>query len=82
MTRQSLPSLTLGDSVQHHGDLLVVEEAPLQKLDEHAVGEAAGAQLERLGVLAPEQGDVLRAARKRERVAWLTLNGHRRFKLT
>lgn len=46
-------SLTLSDSVQHHGDLLIVQQTFLQKLDKHAVSEAAGAQLEGLGVLTP-----------------------------
>jgi len=51
----SCSCLTLGDAVQQHGDLLIVEEPLLQKLDKHTVGEAAGAQLEGLGILAPEQ---------------------------
>ena len=45
---------TLGHFVQHHRDLLVVKETPLQELNEHAVGQPAGAELEGLRVLTPE----------------------------
>lgn len=51
-------SLTLCDFVQHHGDLLIVQQSLLQKLDEHTVGEAAGAQLKGLSILAPEQPNI------------------------
>lgn len=47
-----LPVPTFCDSVQHHGDLLVVQQPFLQELHKHSVGEVAGAQLEGLGVLA------------------------------
>lgn len=46
---------TLCNSVQHHSDLLIVEQPLLQKLDKNPVGEATGVQLKCLGVLAPEQ---------------------------
>lgn len=48
-------SSTLGHFVQNHRNLLVVKETPLQELDKHPVGEASGADLKSLCVLAPEQ---------------------------
>lgn len=51
----SLLFCTLCNSVQHHSDLLIVEQPLLQKLDKNSVAEATGVQLKCLGVLAPEQ---------------------------
>lgn len=62
-------SLTLSDSVQHHCDLLIVQQALLQKLDEHAVSEATGAQLKGLSILAPARknitADILEKGKKK-----------------
>lgn len=55
LLRSLLNSLTLGHSVQHHGDLLIVQQTFLQELDEHSVDEAGGAQLEGLCILTSEQ---------------------------
>lgn len=46
---------TLCNSVQQHRNLLIIKQPFLQKLDKNPVGEAVGAQLKGLGVLAPEQ---------------------------
>lgn len=44
--------LTFSDFVQHHSDLLVVQQSLLQKLDKDTISEATGAQFKSLGILA------------------------------
>lgn len=46
---------TLCNSVQQHSNLLIIKQPSLQKLDKNPVGEAGGAQLKGLSVLASEQ---------------------------
>lgn len=46
---------TLCNSIQQHSNLLIIKQPFLQKLDKNPVGEAIGAQLKGLSVLAPGQ---------------------------